>query len=137
MFDMEATPATGLVPAFSTAAISITLRARAPGDIRTTCWVSIAGLETPFYIQLYACASGPKLNVEPKELQWGKVRNWLLHQLIGVRPKSENKLKPLIRLREPRKGALKSLVCHREHEKRLGPLPEHPMDVFCFPDHMP
>lgn len=71
---VQATPPVGLVPALSTVPVSITLHPLAPGEIRVTCWVNIAGLDTPFKLHVYACASGPKLKVEPKELHWGKVR---------------------------------------------------------------
>ncbi|KAL8441201.1 hypothetical protein Emag_007367 [Eimeria magna] len=70
--DIVAFPSEGLVPASSTTEITLRLYASAPGEIRSTCRVIIAGLETPFDLQLYACASGPKLKVDPKELQWGK-----------------------------------------------------------------
>ncbi|KAL8443893.1 hypothetical protein Emed_006517 [Eimeria media] len=71
--DIVAFPSDGLVHASATTEITIRLYASAPGEIRSTCRVIISGLETPFDLQLYACASGPKLKVDPKELQWGKI----------------------------------------------------------------
>ncbi|KAL8435591.1 hypothetical protein ACSSS7_002384 [Eimeria intestinalis] len=66
-----ASPSDGLVPASATTEITLRLYASAPGEIRSTCRVMIAGLKTSFDLQLHACASGPKLKVDPKELQWG------------------------------------------------------------------
>ncbi|KAL8270019.1 hypothetical protein Esti_006052 [Eimeria stiedai] len=71
--DIVASPSDGLIPASATTEIALRLYPFAPGEICSTCRVIIAGLETPFELQLYACASGPKLKVEPKELQWGKI----------------------------------------------------------------
>ncbi|OEH79817.1 hydrocephalus inducing related protein [Cyclospora cayetanensis] len=70
----EVTPLKGLVPMLSAVPVLITLQPLVPGEVRLTCWVSIAGLDTPFKLQVHAYASGPKLRVEPKNLHWGKLR---------------------------------------------------------------
>lgn len=86
---VDATPPVGLVPALSSVVISITLCALAPGDIQAICKVNIAGVEVPFDLNLFAHASGPRLKVEPKELNWGKVRNRLMRQPESVSNGSE------------------------------------------------
>ncbi|CDI85439.1 Hydrocephalus-inducing protein like protein, related [Eimeria praecox] len=70
----EVSPSEGLVSPLSAVAVSIILHPLSPGDVRITCWVSIAGLDNPFQLEVSACVSGPKLKIEPKELQWGKIK---------------------------------------------------------------
>lgn len=88
----KATPAVGFVPALSAVSVSVTLRALFPGESRVKCWVAIAGVDTPFKLQLIACASGPKLKVEPRELHWGKVRNYNTLLLACSKPNCTNRL---------------------------------------------
>ncbi|CDJ53112.1 hypothetical protein, conserved [Eimeria brunetti] len=70
----EVSPSDGLVSPLSAVAVSVILHPHAPGDVQITCWVSIAGLDNPFQLEVSACVSGPKLKIEPKELQWGKIK---------------------------------------------------------------
>lgn len=82
----EVLPSEGLVSPLSAVAVSITLRPLAPGDVHFTCWVNIAGLDNPFQLDVSACASGPKLKIEPKELHWGKVCNQATLRLAPREP---------------------------------------------------
>ncbi|CDJ63525.1 Hydrocephalus-inducing protein like protein, related [Eimeria necatrix] len=70
----RAAPSKGLVPPLSEVSVLIIFYPTAPGDINFNCLVHIAGLDTPFQLEVHACASGPKLKIEPKELQWGKIK---------------------------------------------------------------
>ena len=71
-----ADPPEGAVPAHSAVPVTITLCLLAPGESTVKCKVSIAGLDTPFELPVHACASGPKLKIEPKELYWAQVSRY-------------------------------------------------------------
>ncbi|KAL8431118.1 hypothetical protein Efla_004639 [Eimeria flavescens] len=71
--EVSATPLMGLVPPLEASEVSVQLHPLAPGEIRAKCIVSIAGIDAPFELQLCACASGPRLRVEPRDLHWGKI----------------------------------------------------------------
>lgn len=66
-------PKTGEVAGLGRTAVNIRVRARAPGEVKAKVVVRIGGVEELLSLDLYATASGPKVKVEPKELNWGKV----------------------------------------------------------------
>lgn len=66
-------PRTGEVVGLGRTAVNIKVRARAPGEVKAKVVVKIGGVDELLSLDLYATASGPKVKVEPKELNWGKV----------------------------------------------------------------
>ncbi|PFH36000.1 hypothetical protein BESB_056510 [Besnoitia besnoiti] len=63
----------GVVEAMDLQSVSVHLTAKKVGHVAATLRLSVAGFAEPLTLRVRATACGPRVRVEPKELDWGKV----------------------------------------------------------------